>query len=136
MKINLDYFRTNFFGYSKERFPVTLDEKRSIKSCTKCEGTGRISSDHLANYHKNEYDTFHVDCKYCAGQGRLIVTEIFISFGDTPYNSNGDVLKREYIKHLLFETHFEPYDKDKAKDIEKQYGTKTFHFKIEDVVEK
>src|SRR5215217_5772044 len=132
MKANLEYFKQNFFGYRMDRFPVCFTEKKALRSCTNCEGTGRKSRSELTDYHKREYDTFHEDCETCNGQGRVIVTDIFISFGDMRYNpkTNGSS-----VSNILFETSEEPYTQELAKDIENESEVKKFYFNVEDVKE-
>lgn len=133
MKVDLEYFRDNFFSrYGEKRLPVSFTEKRHLKSCDRCQGTGRTSREELTDYHKREYDTFHEDCKNCNGQGRVIVTEIFVSFGDIPYSPK---VKSSSFSRILYETFEEPYTIEGAENIERQTKFKSFSFSFEDVKE-
>jgi hypothetical protein len=130
MKLDIEYFKNNFFGYSKEKFPVSFTEKRSLKSCDRCIGTGRTSREELSDYHKREYNIYHEECKNCAGEGRVIVTDIYVSFGDIPYNYTK---KTSNFSQIPYETFEEPYTKEGAEKIEHQSQGKTFWFNLKDV---
>lgn len=134
MRVNKEYFKDFFFGYYKERIPFTFKEVKKLESCSACLGIGRISREELSDYHKREYDIFHEDCKHCAGEGRLIVTKIYVDIGDIPY-SNKRGKDACSLHNLLFQVIEEPYTKAAAKDIEKPTPRKQFWFNIEDVKE-
>lgn len=131
MVIGLDYFKENFFSrYNRKSFPVSFRETKKIQSCPACSGTGRTSRNELTDYHKREYDTFHEDCHKCAGQGRIIITEIYVSLGDIPYSP---IKKTGSFSNILYETIEEPYTVEGAKDIETSSKSVTFHFLREDI---
>lgn len=131
MVIGLDYFKENFFGrYGRKSFPVSFRETKKLQSCLVCSGTGRTSRNELTDYHKREYDTFHEDCHKCAGQGRIIITEIYVSLGDIPYSH---IKKTGSFSNILYETIEEPYTVEGAKDIENSSKSVSFHFLQEDI---
>lgn len=132
MKADLNYFKEYFFGYRQERFPVTFTEQRHLESCEYCNGTGRKSRSELSDYHKREYDTIYEDCNICAGQGRLIVTDIHVSFGDIKYDQK---VKSSNVNRILFETYKEPYTTERAANIERSMESVQFTFSIEDIKE-
>lgn len=127
MIVDLDYFKKNFFGYYKESFPVSFTQKGRIESCTWCKGTGRTSRKELSDYHKREYDTYHEDCKECVGQGRVIITDICVSFGDVPYSRD---MNGQDLDNIKFQSITTPYDSKEANGIERRTEKKTFTFDV------
>lgn len=130
--IDLDYFKQNLFGYRQERFPVSFRQKRKVISCERCKGIGRVSQEELTDYHKREYDTFYSDCKECNGEGRVILTEVFVSFGDVRYDP---ALITSQTQNILFQKLSEPYSKEKVEGIERENISKTFYFQPKDIKE-
>src|SRR6218665_329110 len=111
MTIDLEYFKDNFFGYSKNRLPVKFRETKEVISCVDCSGIGRRSKEELTDYHKSEYHTFYSDCKSCNGEGRLILTKIYLTFGDLPYKPS----RKVSLHNILFDQDTKPYTKEEAK---------------------
>lgn len=133
MKIDKDFFIDNFFGYRKDRLPITLIQEKKIKSCERCEGTGRTSREELVDYHKRDYETIREDCNACFGEGRLVVTTVSLSFGDIPYGSN---VRSDNIRNAVFQVTQEPCSKEKMKGLEDKIVMKTFDFLPEHIQER
>ncbi len=59
-----------------------MDKTVEIVICTSCNGTGKIFTDVLVDYHKREYDTHVEECKHCNGSGRLkkVTTVVYEGF--------------------------------------------------------
>lgn len=51
-----------------------LSERKKLRSCPRCSGTGIVSEEEMTDYHRNEYSTSYDACRVCKGQGRLVDT--------------------------------------------------------------
>lgn len=65
---------------------VVVNTVRSIELCPRCSGIGILTnrSEECVDYHRNDYET-RIDrsvCKYCKGDGRLVVTKETIHLRD------------------------------------------------------
>lgn len=130
MEINLDYLKQNFFGgYKKDSFSISLSKHPEVKSCTRCNGTGTVSKEELSDYHKREYITITNDCNVCDGEGRIISSEVYVTFGSQNYNPSANYTSTR----ILYQTVVEPYSKEKAKQMTSD--RKSFFFKEEDLNE-
>lgn len=133
MTIDLKFLKENFFaGYKRDTFPISFSTVPSIKSCEYCDGIGTVSKDELSDYHKREYTTIYKDCHICAGEGRVIISKVYVSFGSVNYN-NKHKTHYSVANRLLYQEIVEPYSKEKADSLTVE--TKSFYFNEDDVHE-
>ncbi len=62
------------------RSAVDIVERNNVELCPQCNGIGTITREELVDYHRNDYDTIRTPCKFCLGDGRVVVTTKEISF--------------------------------------------------------
>lgn len=56
------------------RSSVALVETNNVQLCPHCNGIGTIFREELTDYHRNDYTTTVNTCKFCLGDGRMVVT--------------------------------------------------------------
>ncbi len=57
----------------ERRSAVRFIETNEIQLCPHCNGIGIITREELTDYHRNDYTTVRTSCKFCLGDGRVVV---------------------------------------------------------------
>jgi len=55
------------------RSAVRLVETNEVQLCPQCNGIGIVTREELTDYHRNDYTTTRNPCKFCLGDGRVVV---------------------------------------------------------------
>lgn len=55
------------------RSSIDVVEKNVVELCPQCKGIGTITKEELVDYHRNDYETIRSECKFCLGDGRVVV---------------------------------------------------------------
>jgi DnaJ-class molecular chaperone len=92
------------------RSSIEVVEKNVVELCPQCNGIGTITTEKLVDYHRNDYDTVRTPCKFCLGDGRVVVVTKEMMFS-TP------TLKRNVVPYVS-------YQGDRFTDKRKSYGIK------------
>jgi len=86
-----------FFGSD----PITthIHQSKNVVSCEKCSGTGFVSREELADYHRGEYSTITNECSNCKGSGRQVEVKSEISFESSYRYSDAKSTRVEKIPY-------------------------------------
>lgn len=78
------------------RSSVDVVERNEVELCPQCKGIGTITKEELVDYHRNDYETIRTPCKFCLGDGRIVVVTKELSFSKP-------TTKRNVVPYVSFQ---------------------------------